>query len=114
MLSWALYKEHSPTIYGMMAMVGAGTGMRFMASPLHGIGLFRQHRAAVIGLMALAVPFGGTIGLTIMSTVFNNTSGLDSKTSDFSTLQDLPDGVREVAIDGAKVKANFSIRGPVG
>ncbi|KAG8405494.1 hypothetical protein J3458_022146 [Metarhizium acridum] len=40
--------------------------------------------SALIGLMAIAAPFGGTIGLTIMSTVFNNTLGLDDKHGDFS------------------------------
>lgn len=86
-LAWAMYIEHKATIFGMMGLVGAGTGLRFMAAPLHGVGHFRKHRAAVIGLMAVAIPFGGTIGLTIMSTVFNNTSGLDSN-ADFSHIRD--------------------------
>lgn len=103
-LAYGLYTEHRPTIFGLMAMVGAGTGLRFMASPLHGIGLFRHQRATVIGLFALAIPLGGTIGLTIMSTVFNNTSGLNSNSSDFSKLRDLPDGEREAAIHNVKVR----------
>lgn len=103
-LAWALYTEQTATIFGMMALVGCGMGLRFMVAPLHGIGIFKSHRASVIGLMAVAVPFGGTIGLTIMSTVFNNASGLDTKHSDFSTLQDQPDGVREQAIYDAKVR----------
>lgn len=31
-LAWALYAGHLPTIFGMMALTGAGTGMRFMPS----------------------------------------------------------------------------------
>jgi hypothetical protein len=31
-LAWALYTEHTPTIFGMMALTGAGTGLRFMPS----------------------------------------------------------------------------------
>ncbi|KAJ4169389.1 hypothetical protein NW754_016420 [Fusarium falciforme] len=87
LLGWAIWAEKLSTIFGMMALVGCGSGMRFMASPLHGIGLFKNLRASVIGLMAVAVPFGGTIGLTIMSTVFNNTSGIDSSSSDFTEVQ---------------------------
>lgn len=62
----------------MMTLVGGGIVLRSMAAPLHGIGLFKHLRASVIALLAVAVPFGGTIGLTIMSAVFNNISGLDS------------------------------------
>lgn len=87
LLGWAIWAEKLGTIFGMMALVGCGSGMRFMASPLHGIGLFKNLRASVIGLMAVAVPFGGTIGLTIMSTVFNNTSGIDSSSGDFTKVQ---------------------------
>lgn len=105
MLAYGLYTEHRPTIFGLMAMVGAGTGLRFMASPLHGIGLFRHQRASVIGLFALAIPCGGTIGWTIMSTIFNNTLGLDSHKSDFSKLRDLPVGEREAATRNVKVGA---------
>lgn len=86
-LSWALYRGHSPTIFGIMAMAGAGMGLKFMVSPLHGIGLFREHRASVIALLGISMPFGGTIGLTIMSAVFNNTSGLEVKEFDFSKLR---------------------------
>ncbi|CAF3553300.1 hypothetical protein SNK04_000990 [Fusarium graminearum] len=83
-LAWAIWADRLSVIYGMMALVGCGSGMRFMASPLHGIGLFRHLRASVIGLMAVAIPFGGTVGLTIMSAVFNNTSGLGSSAGEFS------------------------------
>jgi hypothetical protein len=31
-LAWALYAGHAPTIFGMMALTGAGTGLRFMPS----------------------------------------------------------------------------------
>lgn len=102
-LAWAIYANRLSVIYGMMALVGCGSGMRFMASPLHGIGLFRHLRASVIGLMAVAIPFGGTIGLTIMSTVFNNTSGLDSH-SDFSSVHSSSGGAaNEQAVHQAKM-----------
>ena len=93
MVAYAMYTESSPTIFGMMALVGMGTGLRFMSAPLHGIGIFRKDRAAVIGLLSLAFPLGGTIGLTIMSTVFNNTSNFDSS-GDFSAIRDLPSALQ--------------------
>ncbi|XP_044724468.1 major facilitator superfamily domain-containing protein [Hirsutella rhossiliensis] len=102
-LTWALFKEQLPPIFGMMAMVGAGMGLRFMVAPLHGIGMFKAHRASIIGLMAVAIPLGGTIGLTIMSSIFNNISELDAKDGDFSRLRDQPVGTREQAIYKAKM-----------
>ncbi|OAA76681.1 Major facilitator superfamily domain, general substrate transporter [Akanthomyces lecanii RCEF 1005] len=83
-LAWAMHKGHSPIIFGMMALAGVGMGLKFMVAPLHGIGLFKAHRASVLALVGIAVPFGGTLGLTIMSAVFNNTSGLDVKYGDYS------------------------------
>lgn len=104
MLAWTLYNEQLPGIFGMMALTGVGIGLRFMVAPLHGIGIFKKHRAALIGLMAIATPFGGTIGLTIMSTVFNNTSGLDYKHSDFSKIQEPADLGAAQAVHDAKVR----------
>jgi hypothetical protein len=93
MVAYAMYTEQSPLIFGMMALVGMGTGLRLMSAALHGIGIFRKDRAAVIGLLSLAFPLGGTIGLTIMSTVFNNTSNFDSS-GDFSAIRDLPSALQ--------------------
>ena len=103
-LALVMYQEKKAAIYGMMALVGAGTGLRFMAAPLHGIGIFGSHRAVIIALMSLAIPFGGTIGLTIMSTVFNNTSGLNSKKSDFSKIQGMGHAAAAEAVHNAKVR----------
>lgn len=80
-LALAMHKGHSPTIFGLMALSGVGMGLKFMVAPLHGIGLFKTHRATVLALIGIAVPFGGTLGLTIMYTVFNNISGLDVENS---------------------------------
>lgn len=104
LMAWALYFENKSVIFGMMALAGAGTGLRMLpgkllpllpqnrgktetdcrpsntlflslAGSLHAIGFFPDHIATVVSLMAVAMPFGGTLALTIMSTVFNNTSG---------------------------------------
>ncbi|CAH0022055.1 unnamed protein product, partial [Clonostachys rhizophaga] len=102
MMAYALYTESSPTIFGMMALVGAGGGLRMMASPLHGVGIFRQSRAAVIGLLTFATPLGGTIGLTIMSTVFNNVSNLETD-GDFSAIRNMDPVPQQAAKHSAKM-----------
>jgi hypothetical protein len=73
--------------------------------PLHGIGFFPKDIAAVVSLIAVAVPFGGTLGLTIMATVFNNVSGIGSRSSirSFEVLSHLDPSQLEVIIDEAKV-----------
>ncbi|KAK3385691.1 major facilitator superfamily domain-containing protein [Podospora didyma] len=62
-------------IYGMMALTGHGVGMRFNPGSLHGLAYFPDMTAAVSCLSSFANPFGGTVALTMMATVFNNKSG---------------------------------------
>lgn len=83
LLAWALGAGDTrrPVVYAMMALTGAGTGLRFQPGSLHALGFFPGHVAQVTALMALAVPFGGTLALTLMSTVFNNVAGLAGGTS---------------------------------
>ncbi|KAI1873814.1 uncharacterized protein JN550_003083 [Neoarthrinium moseri] len=104
LLAWALYFEHNPTIYGMIALTGAGTGLRFMPGSLHAIGFFPNDIATVTALMGVAMPFGGTLALTIMATVFNNTSGIgrDSPFRDFSTLDQQPADVLAQVTESAR------------
>ncbi|GKT49949.1 efflux pump fus6 [Colletotrichum spaethianum] len=105
LLAWAIYTEHNPTVYGMMALTGVGTGLRVMPVPLHGIGYFPRKIAAVISLMAVAYPFGGTFGLTVMTTVFNNVSGIsnDSPLRDVSALKNLPAVLQQQVTHEAKM-----------
>ena len=56
----------------MMAIAGARTGMRFMPSSLHLAGMFRDKLAAVCSILRFAMPFGGTLALTIMGSVFQD------------------------------------------
>lgn len=76
-LIWALNAERTPVIYGMMALTGFGVGMRMIPGSLHGIGFFPELTAAITFLVSFSLPFGGTISLTLMTTVFNNKSGAD-------------------------------------
>lgn len=53
-------------------LAGAGTGVRMMPATLHASGVWPNRIAAALSLMRFALPFGGTIGITIMGSVFNN------------------------------------------
>ncbi|KAI8218904.1 hypothetical protein K4K55_012493 [Colletotrichum sp. SAR 10_96] len=105
LIAWAISTEHDPTVYGMMALTGVGTGLRVMPVPLHGIGHFPKKIAAVVSLMAVAYPFGGTVGLTILTTVYNNVSGIsnDSPLRDFTTLKNLPAAEQAAVTHDAKM-----------
>ncbi|CRK18503.1 hypothetical protein BN1723_011602 [Verticillium longisporum] len=89
LLAWACWIEHDATVYGMMALSGVGVGMRLMPVPLHGMGYFPQRKAAVISLAQVSGPLGGTLGLTVMTTVFNNVAGIEASGSDFAALHDM-------------------------
>lgn len=61
------------TIYGMLALTGVGTGLRFMPGTLHGVAYFPDQIASIVSMMSLAVSLGGTIATTLMLNIFNNT-----------------------------------------
>lgn len=78
-LAWATHEGTTSTILGMMALTGHGVGMRMSPSALHGLAFFPEMTAQITCLVSLAVPLGGTVTLTLMSTVFNNKSGPDNQ-----------------------------------
>ena len=128
-LAWALYVERKPVIYGMMALVGAGSGFRLLCRKcmrpcpccffqltisdqvtIHAIGMFPDQVATVVSLVAVANPLGGTLGHTMMSTVFNNVVDLgstDDLMSDLNSFQDLPAG--ELSDIAHRVKVRMSL-----
>jgi hypothetical protein len=59
----------------MMALVGFGIGSRMNPASLHGLAYFPAMTAQISSLVSFALPFGGLVGLTVMSTVFTNKSG---------------------------------------
>ena len=71
-LVYAVKSRDATLVNVMMAVAGAGTGMRFMPSNLHLAGMFRDRLAPVYSLLRFALPFGGTLALTIMGSVFQN------------------------------------------
>ncbi|EAQ83590.1 hypothetical protein CHGG_09994 [Chaetomium globosum CBS 148.51] len=76
-VSWACYTEYVNLIYGMMALAGFGVGVTTNPGTLHALAYFPGMTAPITCLASFANPFGGTITITIMSTVFNNRSGVN-------------------------------------
>ena len=71
-LAWALHTERVPVIGGMMGLAGAGTGLRLMPETLHVTGVWPNQIAKAMSVIDFCVPFGGTIALAMMGSVFNN------------------------------------------
>ena len=77
-LAWATYTETLPVVYGMMALTGFGIGMSFSPGTLHGLAYFPHLTETIQCVVVFAVPLGGTVGLTLMGTVFGSKGGLDA------------------------------------
>lgn len=76
-LAWATMQQNIPVIYGMMALTGYGVGLSFNPGSLHALAYFPELTAPIQCLVSFSNPFGGTVGLTLMSAVLNNKSGTD-------------------------------------
>ncbi|KAF2396086.1 MFS general substrate transporter [Trichodelitschia bisporula] len=72
LLTWATSTRKSALVNVTIAIAGAGTGLRFMPNTLHAVGVWPTEIAAVMSLMDFALPFGGTLSLAIMASVFSN------------------------------------------
>jgi hypothetical protein len=71
-LAWATSTRNATTVNVMMAIAGAGTGLRFMPNALHASGIWRTRIASVMALLSFSLLFGGTLAIAIMSSVFYN------------------------------------------
>ncbi|KAK7748690.1 hypothetical protein SLS53_000712 [Cytospora paraplurivora] len=80
-LAWAIKAQNTSVIYGMMALTGHGVGIRLSPATMHGLAYFPSNTSAITCIFSLAVPFGGMIALTMMSTVFNNKSETTDKSA---------------------------------
>ncbi|KKY15756.1 putative mfs multidrug transporter [Phaeomoniella chlamydospora] len=102
-------------VNGMMGLAGVGTGLRFMPAVLHVAGIWPTRLAPALSLMRFALPFGGTLALTIMSSVFNNQlNDLDidsgdlragtssASTSSLSAIAKLPPAMQRLVRNKAK------------
>jgi hypothetical protein len=86
--------------------------LTILPASLHVIGFFRENIATVVSLMAVALPFGGTLALTVMATVFNNVSGIgpDSPFRDFTALSSVPEPTKSHIVNQAKVSCVSGFR----
>ena len=71
-LAVALRSGHINLIFGMLALTGVGTGIRFMPATLHGVGYYPGQIASIVSLILLSSSLGGTFATTIMLNIFNN------------------------------------------
>ncbi len=76
-LAYAVHEKNTSLIYGMLALIGHGVMLRLNPGSLHCLGYFPERTSQITCLSAFATPFGGLVGLTIMTTVFNNKSGVN-------------------------------------
>lgn len=104
LLAVTLRWGHLPSVYGMLALTGVGTGVRLMPGTLHGVGYYRRKIASIVSLTNLAISLGGTLASTIMLNIFNNkmsnagislVHGESSSASSFSQIAQLPEGQQE-------------------
>ncbi|KAF2704485.1 MFS general substrate transporter [Pleomassaria siparia CBS 279.74] len=110
MLTWAVSIRRGPLVNGMLALAGAGTGLRFMPVVLHSAGIWPSRIAASQSLLSFMILLGETIGIAIMSTVFTNkyntylasiatgtsgTSFQDNVSSSLAALDDLAPAIKE-------------------
>lgn len=71
-LTYAVRARRSTLVNGIMILAGAGTGLRMMPTNLHLAGVWPDQIAAVYSVVRFSLPFGGTLALTIMGSVFQN------------------------------------------
>jgi hypothetical protein len=72
MLTWALFNGRPAVVSGMLGFAGVGTGLRLMPGMLHIVGMRSRFKARGLAIMSFATAFGGTVGISIMSSVFSN------------------------------------------
>ena len=106
-LIWALWSRRVSVIAGMLGLAGCGVGVRAMPGSLHATGVWPSKIAPAMSLIGFASPFGGTIALAIMGSVFNNrfprASRQDShSSSSLRAIAALPAEVRATVRDGAR------------
>ncbi|KAI2995569.1 hypothetical protein CBS147346_9848 [Aspergillus niger] len=77
-VAYAISAKETSLLSGMLVITGAGVGLRLMPSSLHTVGIWPERIAPAMSLMQVSLPFGGTLGLTIMTSVFNNKFGRSS------------------------------------
>jgi hypothetical protein len=70
--AYATSRRNSTLVSLMLAFAGAGSGLRMMPGSLHSAGIWRDRIAAVMSRMSFTMPFGGTLAIAVMPSVFYN------------------------------------------
>lgn len=96
-LTYATKQADHTLVNVMMAIAGFGTGIRFMPESLHLSGMFRNRLAPTLSMLRFAMPFGGTLALTVMGAVFQNK---------MSAYFGSPEVAQQLGIDGGDVNAH--------
>ncbi|KAF2266771.1 MFS general substrate transporter [Lojkania enalia] len=113
--SFAITSRRGPLVSGMLALAGVGTGLRFMPVALHAVGTWPTRIASIQSLLSFMIPFGETIGISMMGAVFTNkfnlylhsinTSGQQSFTTsgppNLDILNNLPPEIKDNVQDAA-------------
>ncbi|KKK13292.1 hypothetical protein AOCH_003610 [Aspergillus ochraceoroseus] len=106
-MTWGIHAQKTGVINAMMVIAGAGTGIRLMPGNLHAAGVWPDRIAAALSLMRFAQPFGGTVSISIMGSVYNNKLGTfggltsgdstgSSSTDSLSAIDSLPSSVQVI------------------
>ncbi|KAF1996885.1 MFS general substrate transporter [Amniculicola lignicola CBS 123094] len=72
MLAYSTSTRQTALVNAMLALAGVGTGLRFMPVVLHGAGMWPTRIPAMQSLLSFMIPFGETIGISLMGSVFTN------------------------------------------
>ena len=75
MITFAVTTRKATLVNVMMIVAGTGYGVRVMPVTLHTAGIWPERIASAYSVMRFAMPFGGTLALTVMGSVFNNKMG---------------------------------------
>jgi hypothetical protein len=116
-LAWAVSVRNVTLVKVFLAVSGSGTGFRFMPVVLHAAGIWSTRVPAMQSLLSFMLPFGETIGISMMGAVFSNKlelflsqiprlgdDGLSGGLSNLAALNSLPLSLKD-DVQGAAAKA---------
>lgn len=75
-LAYSVSARNIKLVKVFLAISGGGTGLRFMPVVLHAAGVWSTRVPAMQSLLSFMLPFGETIGISMMGAVFSNKIGL--------------------------------------
>jgi hypothetical protein len=111
-LTYAVSIRHGTLVSVFLAISGAGTGLRFMPVVLHAAGIWSKRVPAIQSLLSFVLPFGETIGISMMGAVFSNKldhylsgiAGFTGSPTSLASLDGLPAHMKE-SVQNAAAKS---------